>query len=213
MTVMRLTSLRLTSKRRVLVLAAALLAVWLAGYPELEAGPLTDQFKADLERVLGVIEETGKNGVDVTRRREAIRAAAEPVFDWREMSSRSMGVHWQARSEPERAEFVDLFRDLIQRSYITHVERYSGEPVRFTGEKVEGDFGVVNTRLITRQGQEVPLDYRLVNREGRWRVYDVLVEGVSLVGNFRTQFDKVIRASSYDELVKRLKAKGSAPQT
>lgn len=207
--------MRLTSKRRVLVLAAALLAVWLAGDPEGEAGALTDQFKGDLERVLGVIEETGKNGADVTRRREAIRAAAEPVFDWREMSSRSMGVHWQARSEPERAEFVELFRDLIQRSYITHVERYSGEPVRFTGEKVDGNFGLVNTRIVTRQGQEVLVDYRLVNRDGRWRVYEVLVEGVSLISNFRTQFDKVIRTSGYGELVKRLKEKGSAaaPQT
>jgi phospholipid transport system substrate-binding protein len=202
--------------RRVLVLAAALLAVWLAGEPEGEAGPLTDQFKADLERVLGVIEDTARSGADVSRRREAIRSAAEPVFDWREMSSRSMGVHWQARSEAERAEFVPLFRDLIQRSYITHVERYRGEPVRFTGEKVDGNIGLVNTRIVTRSGQEARIDYRLVNRDGRWRVYEVLVEGVSLISNFRTQFDKVIRTSGYGELVKRLREKGfavTAPQT
>lgn len=199
--------------RRTIALAAALLLmVGLAGVPAGEAGPLTDEFKADLERVLRVIEES-KIGVEAPRRFEAIRSAAEPVFDWREMAGRALGVHWPPRSEAERTDFVDLFRGLIQRSYITQLDRYNGEPVRFTGEKVEGDFGVVNTRLITRQGQEVPLDYRLVNREGRWRVYDVLVEGVSLVGNFRTQFDKVIRASGYDELVKRLKAKGSAPQT
>ena len=95
---------------------------------------------------------------------------------------------------------------------MNQVERYNGEPVRFTGEKVDGNLGVVNTRIITRQGQEVPIDYRLVNRDGRWRVYDVQVEGVSLIGNFRTQFDKVIRTSGYGELVQRLKAKGSAAQ-
>lgn len=199
--------------RRVLVVASALLAVWLAGDPAGEAGPLTDQFKGDLERVLRVIEETGKSGADVPRRREAIRTAAEPVFDWREMSSRSMGVHWQARSEAERVEFVELFRELIQRSYMTQVERFSGEPVRFVGEKVDGEFGLVNTRIVTRQGQEVPIDYRLVSRDGRWRVYEVLVEGVSLISNFRTQFDKVIRTSGYGELVKRLRGRGSAPQT
>ena len=199
---------------RVLALAAVLLMGGLAAAPMGEAGPLTDQFKGDLERVLRVIEETGKNGADAVQRRQAIRTAAEPAFDWREMSSRSMGVHWQARSEAERAEFVELFRDLVQRSYITHVERYSGEPVRFTGEKVDGNLGLVNTRIVARQGQEIPIDYRLLNREGRWRVYEVLVEGVSLISNFRTQFDKVIRTAGYGELVKRLREKGSAaPQT
>jgi phospholipid transport system substrate-binding protein len=199
--------------RRVLVLASAVLMVCLAGAPEGAAGPLTDQFKGDLERVLSAIEETGKNGLDASRRFEAIRSVAEPVFDWREMASRSLGVHWQARSEAERTEFVELFRDLIQRSYITQVERYSGEPVRFTGEKVDGNLGLVNTRIVTRQNKEVPIDYRLLNRDGRWRVYDVLVEGVSLIGNFRTQFDKVIRTLGYGELIQRLKAKGSAAQT
>ncbi len=190
--------------RRARAFAATLLVMGLTAAPGGEAGPLTDQFKGDIERVLGVIEETGKTGMSAPRRREAIRSVSEPVFDWREMASRALGVHWPARSESERAEFVELFRDLIQRSYIAQVERYSGEPVRFTGEKVDGNFGLVNTRIITRQGQEVPMDYRLVNRDGRWRVYDVLVEGVSLIGNFRTQFDKVIRTSGYGELVKRL---------
>ena len=203
----------MTRVRRVAVLAAALLTVWLAAAPPGEAGPLTDQFKGDLERELSVIAETGKNGLDAPQRREAIRLVAEPVFDWREMASRALGVHWPARSEAERTEFVELFRDLIQSSYISQVERYSGEPVRFTGEKVEGNLGLVNTRIVTRRGQEVPIDYRLVNRDGRWRVYDVLAEGVSLIGNFRTQFDKVIRTSGYGELIQRLKAKGSAAQT
>jgi len=199
--------------RRLLALAAALVTMGLAGAPAIEAGPLTDQVKGDLESVLRIIEETGKSGMDAPRRREAIRVVAEPVFDWREMARRSLGVHWAARSEAEQAEFVDLFRELIQGSYITQLERYSGEPVRFTGEKLDGNLGLVNTRIVTRRGQEIPIDYRLLNRDGRWRVYEVLVEGVSMISNFRTQFDKLIRTSGYAELVKRLRAKGAALQT
>jgi phospholipid transport system substrate-binding protein len=138
--------------------------------------------------------------------------SAEPVFDWREMAARSLAMHWQARSEAERVEFVRLFTDLIERAYITKVERYSGEPVKFLGEKVDGTLAVVQTRFITSKGQEVPMDYRLISRDGRWRVYDVVVEGVSLIGNYRTQFDRVIRTSSYPELVKRLKDKETAVQ-
>ena len=171
---------------------------------------MTDQFKDDLTRVLKVIEES--EGKPPEARRAAIRATAEPAFDLREMAARALARHWQARSEAERAEFVRLFTDLIERAYITRVERYSGEPVKFVGEKVEGDLAVVQTRFITTKGQEVPMDYRLINREGRWRVYDVVVEGVSLVGNYRTQFDRVIRTSSYPELVKRLKDKETAIQ-
>ena len=87
------------------------------------------------------------------------------------------------------------------------------QPVRFTGEKLDGNLGLVNTRIVTRRGQEIPIDYRLLNRDGRWRVYEVLVEGVSMISNFRTQFDKLIRTSGYAELVKRLRAKGAALQT
>jgi phospholipid transport system substrate-binding protein len=166
--------------------------------------------------VFRVIEETagvprdGGPAIDVEARRSAIRSAAEPAFDWREMASRTLARHWPPRSEAERAEFVQLFGDLIRRSYITQLEQYSSEPIRFVGERVEGDLGVVSTRFVPKQGQEIPVDYRLLCRDGRWRVYDVVVEGVSLVGSYRSQFDKVIRTSSYPALVKRLRDKEAA---
>ena len=78
-------------------------------------------------------------------------------------------------------------------------------PVRFVGERTEGNLAVVQTRFVTTKGQEIPMDYRLITRGERWRVYDVIIEGVSLVGNYRTQFDRVIRTSSYPDLVARLK--------
>ena len=175
-----------------------------------QAGPVTDQLRDDLARVFRVIEETsveraGANGIDVGKRREAIRRVAAPVFDWREMTSRTLGQHWQARSEAERTEFVQIFSDLVNRAYITQLERYSGEAIRYISERVEGDLGGVSTRFVTKQGREIPVDYRVISRDGRWRIYDVVVQGVSLVSNYRSQFDKVIRSSSYPELVKRIR--------
>jgi phospholipid transport system substrate-binding protein len=180
-----------------------------------QAGPLTDQIKDDLAQVFRVIEETsvqraGANGIDVAKRRDAIRSAAEPVFDWREMASRSLARHWQSRSEEERAEFVQVFTDLVNRAYITQLERYSGESIRYISERIDGDLGAVSTRFVTRQGREIPVDYRAISRDGRWRVYDVSVQGVSLVSNYRSQFDRVIRDSSYSELVQRIKDKDVA---
>ena len=105
---------------------------------------------------------------------------------------------------------MQVFGDVIQRSHITQLERYSGEAIKFVSERVEGGLAMVGTRFVTKQSQEIPVDYRLINRDGRWRIYDVVVEGVSLVSNYRSQFDKVIRTSSYPELVKRLRDKDVA---
>jgi phospholipid transport system substrate-binding protein len=202
--------------RRYRWLWLSIVAVMVGAPSGAQAGPATDQLKGDLTRVFRVIEETGaapREGtppIEVEARRSAIRSAADPVFDWLEMARRTLARHWQARSEAERVEFVQLFGDLIQRLYITQLERYSGEPIRYVGEWVKGDLSVVSTRFVPRQGQEIPIDYRLLSREGRWRVYDVVVEGVSLVGSYRSQFDKVIRSSSYPELIKRLRDKEPA---
>lgn len=188
----------------------AIVGMVLGAVSSAQAGPVTDQLRDDLAQVFRVIEETsveraGANGIDVGKRREAIRRVAAPVFDWREMTSRTLGQHWQARSEAERTEFVQVFTDLVNRAYIGQLERYSGEAIRYISERIEGDLGGVSTRFVTKQGREIPVDYRVISRDGRWRIYDVVVQGVSLVSNYRSQFDKVIRSSSYPELVKRIR--------
>lgn len=185
--------------------ALALVLIPLFWAVAVQASPAGDQFKADLNRVLKVLDETG--GQTAEARRSAIRTAAEPVFDWREMAARALATHWQARTEAERTEFTRLFSDIVERAYVTKVERYSGEPVKFVGDRAEGSLAVIQTRLVPAKGPEVPIDYRLIEKDGRWRVYDVVIEGVSMVANYRTQFDRVIRSSSYGELVKRLKDK------
>jgi len=174
------------------------------------AGPPTDQLRPEIDRVIKTLEDPALKGDGKTAaRRQALRAITDSVFDWEEMARRSLGPHWQSRSEAERKEFVTLFRDLIEQAYASKIELYSGERVNFAGDAVEGEQATVRTRLTTRQGQEVPVDYRMTRKDGRWLIYDVSVEGVSLVGNYRTQFNQIIRTSSYEELVRKLKSRNS----
>ena len=128
------------------------------------------------------------------------------VFDFTETAKRALGRHWQGLAEKDRQEFTSLFTDLIERAYISKIERYSGERIAYAGEAVDGGLATVRTRFVTKQGTEVPVDYRMQQRGDRWLVYDVSVEGVSLINNYRTQFDKIIQTSSYAELVRKMKA-------
>lgn len=193
---------------RVLLVAWAMLIGLLTAWSAM-AGPPTDQLQPAMEQVIRTLEDPALRGPERTaERRRALRAATDEVFDWTEMARRALGRHWQERSPAEQEEFVALFRDLIERAYAERIERYSGEKVRVAGEVVEGDQATVRTRIATK-GQEVPVDYRLIRRGDRWRVYDVAVEGISLVANYRTQFNEVIRASSYQELVRKLKSRTS----
>jgi phospholipid transport system substrate-binding protein len=118
-----------------------------------------------------------------------------------------MAQHWRSLTEAQRKEFVGLFSDLLERAYMSKIELYRGEQIQYPAERIEGDFAIVSTRLITKKGTEVPIDYRMLKRGDRWRIYDVSIEGVSLVANYRTQFNNVIRTSSYDELLRKLRSR------
>jgi phospholipid transport system substrate-binding protein len=138
----------------------------------------------------------------------AVRKIANDIFDFGEIAKRSMARHWQPLSEAQRNEFVGLFADLLERSYISKIETYGGEKIQYTAERADGEYATVSTKIVTKNGTEVPVDYRLIKRSGdRWLVYDVSIEGVSLVSNYRTQFNKIIQTSSYNELVSKLRNK------
>lgn len=174
------------------------------------AGQPTDQLRPEIDRVIKTLEDPALKGDGKeAARRQALRAITESVFHWDEMARRSLGPHWQNRSDAERREFVNLFRDLIEQAYGSKIALYSGERVAFVGDSVEGDQATVRTRITTRQGKDVPVDYRMTRKDSRWLIYDVAVEGVSLVGNYRTQFNQIIRTSSYEELVRKLKSRSS----
>jgi phospholipid transport system substrate-binding protein len=186
-------------------LLVALLTAWTA-----MAGAPTDQLRPAVEQVIRTLEDPALKGPGRgEERRRALRAVADEIFDWTEMSRRALGRHWQDRSPAEQQEFIGLFRALIERVYGDRIDQYGGEKVRFAGDSVDGDQATVRTKVVTKSGQETAVDYRLLRSGDRWRVYDVAVEGVSLVANYRTQFNQVIRTSSYEELVKKLKARAS----
>ena len=181
------------------------LAVW-APAPA-RAGAPTDQLKASVEQIVKVLEDPVlRAGARAQERRAAIRKEAAGVFDFTETAKRALGRHWQGLSDKDRQEFTALFTDLIERAYVSKIERYSGERIAYAGESVDSGLATVRTRFVTKQGTEIPVDYRMQQRGDRWLVYDVSVEGVSLINNYRTQFDKIIQTSSYAELVRKMKA-------
>ena len=193
-------------RSRTIGVAVAVLVALLA--PTAGAGVPTDQLKGAIDRVVKTLESPAYKGENrVSERRTAVRKIANDIFDFPEIARRSLGRHWQGRTDAEHEEFVALFADLLERSYISKIDQYGGEKIVYTGEKVENDISVVSTKLVTKNGTEVPIDYRLVKRGERWLVYDVAIEGVSLVSNYRTQFNKIIQTASYAELIRRMKSK------
>jgi phospholipid transport system substrate-binding protein len=185
---------------------AWLLAAALAG--PAAAGPVTDQLQGAIDRVVKALDDPGLKGDDrVLERRRAVRRIADEIFDWNEIARRSLARHWQPLTDRQRAEFVALFSDLLERSYISKIELYGGEKITYANERVDGDLATVTTRIVTRNGTEVPIDYRLNKKGDKWLVYDVTIEGVSLVSNYRTQFNKIIQTASYGELLQKLRTK------
>ncbi len=168
------------------------------------AGAPTDQVKQYTDEVVRILDDPSLRSAD---KRAAVRKVAGDVFDVTETAKRALGRHWQARTATERSEFVQLFADLLERTYISKINLYGGERVKYVGETVDGDFAVVKGRVVTKKGTEVPVDARLLKRGDRWLIYDVTVENVSLIGNYRAQFDHIIRTTSFDELLRRLRTR------
>jgi phospholipid transport system substrate-binding protein len=174
------------------------------------AGPPTDQLKQRIDEVVRVLDDPGLKG-KAAARHAAVRKISEEIFDYPDTARRALGQHWNARSPEEQREFVGLFADLLDRAYFSKIDRYQGEKVRYGAETVNGNDAVVKTTIVTPAGSEVPVDYRLHQAGGRWLVYDVNIEGVSLVSNYRTQFNKIVQTESYQSLVQKLRAKAAEP--
>jgi phospholipid transport system substrate-binding protein len=193
-------------KRPGLWALAGLLALSFAGAAW--AGIPTDQLKGAIDRVVKTMDDPAYKGESKgSERRRTIRKIADDIFDFHEISRRALARHWQTLSDKQREEFVGLFADLLERSYISKIELYGGEKIVYSNERIDGDLATVATKIVTKNGTDVPVEYRMHKRGDRWLVYDVNIEGVSLVSNYRTQFNKIIQTASYNELVQKLKTK------
>lgn len=190
------------------VLAATTFALTLTIPTLALAGEPAERLRQHVDQVVRILQDPSlaKAG-GAHARRASIRKVAESLFDLRETTKRCLGHHWQTRSIEERDEIVRLFGDLLERSYISKVELYNGEKVMILNDSIDGEYATVRTRVVTRQGSEFAVDYRMLHRNDAWYAYDVVIEGISLVANYRAQFNRVIQGSSYQDLVRKLRLK------
>ena len=172
-----------------------------------ETPSATEVVQSGMAQVVQAVQEfDASHPAGAERRRTEVRRAAGRLFDFEEMARLSLARHWDDRTPSEREEFVGLFRDLLERSYLSQLENYSGELIVYLGETVDREFATVRSKIITGR-TEIALTYRLHQVGSRWAIYDVLIEGVSFVGNYRSQFNRIIAKTSYGDLVKKLRHK------
>jgi phospholipid transport system substrate-binding protein len=173
------------------------------------AGPPTETVKQAIEKTLDILKNPAYQEEE---RRQKAKAVIDPHFDYQEMAKRSLGQTWGSLSGGQRQEFVQIFAQLLEASYADKIKNYAQRVrIDYTGEILSGDNAEVRT-VIVKANDRIPLNYRLLNEGGTWKVYDVVIEGVSLVSNYRSQFSRIIHESSYAELVRRLKTKVSELQ-
>jgi len=191
------------------MMAPALIACWVAlAVPGRAAASVTDEVRKTVDEVVRVVTDKElKKPANEQKRRRELKAAIGRIFDYDEMAKRSLATHWKDRTPAERKEFVQLYETLLENSYASKIESYDREKIVYDRETNDGTYAEVRSRVITPKRDEYSLNYRLINEGGKWKVYDVVIEGVSLVSNYRTQFNKIIAGQGYGELVRKLRAK------
>jgi phospholipid transport system substrate-binding protein len=193
--------------------AVGVLLSWLllvSATSTVQAGEPQDRVRETVDAVLVVLQDKSLQGPEnLERRREKMRKAVFQRFGFEEMAQRALGQYWPKRTPAEKKEFVTLFGELLERSYINKIESYTGDQtVLYTKETIDKDgYASVRTEVVNKRDLNAVVEYRLLQRGGNWQVYDVVIEGVSLVNNYRNQFHTIINHESYDALVKKLKLK------
>lgn len=185
------------------IFSALVLTAALARGGDSSAGVPTDQVRATVNRVLMILKDPALNSAGAKEARRAeLSKAILPRFDFEEMAKRSLGAEWRRRTPAEQKEFVRLFTALLKDSYVDSIESYRGEKVVYRGESQDGDYADVGTKMIDKRGQEFAIDYRLNLEGNEWKVYDVIIENISIVNNYRSQFQRILSRSSFAELLR-----------
>lgn len=158
-------------------------------------------------RVVAILQDDElARPANLERRRTELRRVADDLFDFNEMARRALARHWSDRSPQERQEFIRLFTDLLERSYVGKVEMFAGERILYLGETIDGDYAAVRSKIVARK-TEIPVEYRLYRNGQHWAVYDILFEGVSFVSTYRSQFNRIIQAYSFAQLMDKMRQK------
>jgi len=190
------------------IMVAVLLAA--AAEPGAMAASPTQTVQGAVQQVFASQDGPAVKKVSTSERRADIRKVAENLFDFQEMSRRSLGPTWDTVSPAEKQEFIHLFTSLIANSYMGKIEQYTGEPIRYESEQVDGTEASVLSRVVTPKGAEIGIEYRLYLVENRWAVYDVRVDGISLVNSYKAQFNRLLQRGSFAELLKQLRQKAGS---
>lgn len=205
---MWLLNVRMTQRTVMMNMIGLVIGVLLsAGLSAAAAPTATESVKSTINEVIRVLEDQELKKPDRSEeRRHKLEQVIGNRFSYDEMAKRSLGSQWTKLNEKQRKEFVDLFQRLLSNTYAGKIEGYTGEQVKYLNERFKEGFAEVRTKISSGK-VEIPLDYRLLDKAGDWRVYDVVVDGISLVNNYRGQFTKILRSSSYEDLVDRLRTK------
>lgn len=176
-------------------------------YPS-KAGIPSDQVRQTADKVLLILQDPRlKAGDKKKERRDQLRQVISARFDFNEMAKRSLGQHWQRRSTEEQRQFLQLFTDLLEQSYAAQIESLNGEKIVYGRENQDRDHAEVDTRVVTSKGEEFSVNYKLHSADREWKVYDVVIENISLVNNYRSQFNRVLANSSFAEFMCTLRKK------
>ena len=195
--------------RHYVVIGAALAMLFFLGAPrQAAAGLPTDQVRATVDNITAILKNPAlKSDAKRKDRREQLRRAIFARFDFNEMAARSLGSYWRKLTPQQQDEFTRLFTDLLEAAYLEQIESYTNEKFVYVKETIDQDYAEVQSRIQTAKGEEYALNYRLRLVGKEWKIYDVVIENISLVNNYRSQFNRVIANQSYDELLRKLKDK------
>ena len=190
-----------------MLMLSIIMAVLLAATGTASAASPTETVKTAVQQVSASQSGPAAKTLSTAERRADIRKITDTLFDFKDMSERSLGSVWTQASPAQQQEFVRLFSTLIDSAYLSRIEQFAGEPFTYVGEKIDGNEASVLSRVVTSKGSELGLDYRMYRADGRWAVYDIYVDGISLVSSYKAQFNRIIQRGSFAELLKQLRQK------
>jgi phospholipid transport system substrate-binding protein len=178
-------------------------------------GPVTNSLKGTLDKIIDVLNDPSlKTPGKENERKNALLKLIKERFDEEAFARRALGVHWKKRTKEEKHEFVEIFSDLLERTYLKKIDDYltkagnfSGKNIVYLNETVKGKYVIVSTKILTSDNAEIPILYLFTNKQGNWLAVDIAIEGVSLVKNYRAQFEEILANSSFSELITKLKSK------